>query len=273
MENIKKIFVVIDPAVREQYALNRAVEIAQRLKADIHAYLCIHSDLETSDIEELKKAEQERYEPWLDNLLMPARKKGIKINSEIVWDEDWKDQLGKAAKKVKPDLMVKATKRSTESRKLQMLSSDWALFESAVCPVMLVNPETKATGKILCAIDINRKDKRYKELMNLVINHAQAAAESRKASLHVVNAYYNQDDYVHVTDVANLVGVSNKNVHVIGAQPEQAIYQVATDIGAEMVIMGLSTKSKLANRIFGYTSEWLLNSLTQDVYVIIPKKK
>jgi nucleotide-binding universal stress UspA family protein len=273
MEDLKKIFVVMDPTVREQHALNSAADIAQRRKSEIHAYLCIHSDLETSDIEELKATELERYEPWLEKYIKPVRKQGIKVQSELDWDEDWMNKLGKAVKKVKPDLIVKATRRNPSSRKLQMLSSDWALFESAVCPVMLVNPDTKPTGKILCAIDINRKDKRYKEIMKLVINHAQSVAESRKARLHVVNAYIDQDDYVHVTDVAKLVGIPNRNVHVVGAQPEQAIYQVATEIDAEMVIMGLSTKSKLANRLFGYTSEWLLNSLTQDVYVIIPKKK
>jgi universal stress protein E len=273
MENLKNIFVVINPAVREQYALTRAVEIAERRNSNVFAFLCIYSSLETSDIEELRRAELERYEPWLENLLKPIRKKGIKIQSNIAWEKNWQDELGKAVKKVKPDLIVKATRRNPESRKLQMLSSDWSLFESAICPVMLVNPETKATGKILCAIDINRKEKRYKEIMKLVISHAQSVAESRKAHLHVVNAYIDQNDYVHVTDVAKLAGVANKNVHVVGAQPEQAIYQVATKVDAEMVIMGLSTKSKLANRIFGYTSEWLLNNLTQDVYVIIPKKK
>ena len=80
------------------------------------------------------------------------------------------------------------------------------------------------------------------------------------------------DDYVHVTDVAKKVDVPSKNVHVVGAQPEQAIVQVAGEINAEMVIMGLSTKSKLRTRLFGYTSEWLLNNLSQDLYVIIPKK-
>jgi universal stress protein E len=263
---------VVNPATNDQYALQRAAEVAQRRKSEIFAHLCIYSDIETSDINELKEVEIERHRPWLENHLKPVRKLGIKVESEIVWDEDWQDELGKAVKRIKPDLIVKASRRNPKERGLKMLSSDWALFESAVCPVLLVNSAFKPTGKILTAIDINRTDKKYKEIMDLVIAHSKSVAESRKAELHVVNAYIDQDDYVHVTDVAKKVGVPSKNVHVVGAQPEQAILQVVKEINAEMVIMGLSTRSKLASRIFGYTSEWLLNNLVQDVFVIIPKK-
>lgn len=269
---LNRIFVVINPAAREQYALMRAAEIAKRRDAEIIAHLCIYSDLETSDPKELQEVEIARHQAWLEEHLKPVRKLGIKVTAEIVWDEDWQAEVGKAAKRVKPDLIVKTSGRS-QRRRLQMLSSDWALFERATCPVLLVNPSVARTNVILMTIDINREDKKYQEIADLVIQHAKSVVTTRKAEgLHVVNAYVDQDDYVHVADVAKRVGVPTKNVHVVGGQPEQAIAQVANKIKAEMVIMGLSTKSRLANRIFGYTSEWLLNNLVQDVLVIIPKK-
>jgi universal stress protein E len=272
MEKIKKIFAVINPATNDQYALKRAVEIAKRHNAEIFAHLCVYSGIESSDPDGLKEVVIERHQVWLEKHIKPVRKMGIKVKSDIVWNEDWQKEIGIAAKKINPDLIVKGSKRSPGSRKLKMLSSDWALFENATCPVLLVNSESKDTGKILCAIDINRDEKKYQEIMKLVLERAKSIAESRKAELHVVNAYVDQDDYVHVTDVAKKVGIPTKNVHVIGAQPEQAIAQVANEINAEMVIMGLSTKSKLRSRVFGYTSEWLLNNLHQDLYVIIPNK-
>ena len=265
MDKIKKIFVVINPTTNNQYALERASKIAKRRKSEIIAHLCIYSDQETSDINDLKEVEFERYKAWLEKHLKPIRKMGIKVGSEIAWDEDWQAELGKAAKRVKPDLIVKASRRGPSPRKLKLLSSDWALFNSAVCPVMLVNADVKSTGKIRAASDINRNDKKYQKLMELVLDRSRSIAESRNAALHVVNAYIDQNDYVHVSDVAKKAGIPSKNAHVVGAQPEQAIVQVAKKINAEMVIIGISTKSKLKSRIFGYTSEWLLNNLPQDL--------
>jgi hypothetical protein len=39
------------------------------------------------------------------------------------------------------------------------------------------------------------------------------------------------------------------------------------------VIIGLSTKSSLYNRVFGSTAEWLLNNLQQDILVVVPEDK
>jgi universal stress protein E len=271
MEKIKKIFVVINPATNDQYALKRAAEIAKRRKSQIIAHLCVYSDIETSDHDALKEVVIERHNLWIDKHLKSIRNMGVKVKSEIVWDKDWQEEIGVAAKNNNPDLIVKDSKRNLKIRTLKMLSSDWKLFENATCPVLLANSDSKDTGKILCAADINRTDKKYMAIMDIVLSRSKSIAEARKSELHVVNAYTEQEDYVHVADVAKKVGIPSKNVHVVGGQPEQVIVQVAGEVNAEMVIIGLSARSKLRNRIFGYTSEWLLNNLHQDVYVIIPK--
>jgi len=273
MHKLNKIFVIINPTTDNQYALVRAAEIAKRRKADIFAYLCIHSAIEADNPDELKEVEIARHKPWLEKHLQKVKDLGVKVKYEIVWEKDWRKEIGKAAKKQNADLIVKSSNRNPNARKLKMLTSDWALFENASCPVMLVNAATDDTGKLLMAVDINREDKKYEEILELVIEHGLSIAKARNAELHVVNAYVDQDDYVHVNDVAKRVGVPSSQVHVVGAQPEQAILQVAKKINAEMVIMGLSTKSKLASRISGFTSEWLLNHLSQDLFVIIPKKE
>ncbi len=271
MIKLKKIFVVINPASNDQYALKRAAEIAALSKAELIAHLCIYSGIETYSQDELKEAEFTRHQLWLKNIIQPYKDQGLKIRIELAWDSNWQKELGKAARKEHPDLIVKASRRSPKLRKVKMLSSDWAMFESAPCPVLLVNAAVKRTNRILVAIDINREDKKYQAIMEQVIEHAKSVEAATGSELHVINSYVDQDDYVHVTDVAKIAGVPSSQVHVRGGHPEQAIVDTANKIEAEMVIMGISSKSKLANRIFGYTSEWLLNNLNQDVYVIIPK--
>ncbi len=279
MIKINKIFVVINPTTDDQYALWRAAEIAKHRKAEIFAFVCIYSPMQTSDLEKLKEAEIARYQPWLDKLVQPIKKQGIKVRTGIAWNQVWHKVLVVEVKRERPDMIVKATRRNPNSHKLQMLTSDWALFENATCPVLLVNPRsTKPKPRstkpknILVAVDINRADSKYQALLELIIEYANSIANSTGSKLHVVNSYIGQEDYVHVTDVADRVGIPNKNVHVIGGHPEQAILQVSEQVNADLVIIGLSTKSKLRSRIFGYTSEWLLHRLCLDVFVVIPKK-
>jgi len=112
MIKLKKIFVVINPASNDQYALKRAAEIAALSKAELIAHLCVYSGIETNSQEELKEAEFTRYQLWLENIVHPFREQGLKIRIELAWDKNWQKELGKASRKEHPDLIVKASRRT-----------------------------------------------------------------------------------------------------------------------------------------------------------------
>ena len=272
MDKLNKVFVVMNPNAEEQLALTRGAEIAHRLGSILHAHLCFFTEA-GEEKEDIKQQEIENRRTWVENHLETVKQLGVTVEYAITWGKDWQEEIGKAASQIKPDLIVKALKRNPESsRKLQLLSSDWSLFDTAVCPVLLVNPGTVPTGKILAAIDINREDEKYQEIMDLVLARAHNVAESRNAELHVVNSFNDSMNFVHITDVAKKANVQNENVHIEDGKPEEVIVEVAEKINAELVLLGISAKHKITTRIFGYTSEWLLNNLSQDVMVIVPNK-
>lgn len=273
MDKINKVFVVMNPNAEEQTALSRGAEIASRLDAVLHAHLCFFTEAGEESVEK-KQQELDNRKVWLEKHLNDVTQKGVMVEYEISWNKNWQEEISTVAKLIKPDLIIKALKRNPDSSsKLNLLSADWSLFDNAVCPVLLVNPATKSTGKILAAIDLNRDDEKYQEILNLVLARAHNIAESRNAELHVVNAYHDSNDFVHITDVARKANVANENVHVDSGKPEQVIVETATKIDAELVILGISAKHKITTRIFGYTSEWLLNNLSQDVMVIVPNQE
>jgi len=59
-------------------------------------------------------------------------------------------------------------------------------------------------------------------------------------------------------------------LHIVSDEPERAIAKVAKEINAQGIIISLSTKSTLINRVFGSVGEWLLNNLDTDLFVIFP---
>jgi len=274
MNQLDNIFVAIDPTKNKQIALQRATAIARTVNAKLHAYVCVFSDLETADPEALREAEIKRHELWLETILEPFRTDGQDIEAIIEWNEDWRHAIGPAAAKVNSDLIVKSSQPRHVIKNRLMTSSDFALFKSATCSILTVRSGTDSmAGNVLVAVDCKRESPEYSEILDDVLAHGnRASTVTRNGELHAVNAYTNQNEYVHVTDVVNRTGLELDFVHVVGEEPEDAIAEVAEEIDATLVIIGLSTKSSLVNRVFGSTAEWLLNNLKQDILVVIPSK-
>lgn len=263
----EKIFVVIDPTSDKQSALDRAVALAKHYGARIHAYLCVYSSLETDDPEMLKKVEMERYKWWLDTFIEPIRAKGVNIDVEIDWSPSWREAMRDAALRSGCDLIIKQTTR-TKGRSIMMTSSDTLLFEATKARIHLTTPrEEPPSNKILAAVDVARDDVKYQKLLKSVLQAGrdiEKAHAEEGAELHVVYAYSKQDDYRHVTDVAKATGVDPARVHVVGGRPEEVIEKLADELNTYLVIIGLSA----SHRLFGATSDWILNNIHHDVLVI-----
>lgn len=269
---IKNIFVIIDPTSEVQYGLKRAANIAKNHGAKLHAYIGIYSRLETDDPEMLKRVETARYKLWLETFMEPIRAEGIDIDDYIEWTPDWRESTGDAANSVNSDLIVKTSSRRKVKSRIMMTSSDITLLESARCPVLLTAHTVKEPSyKILAAVDPKRENARYQKLLDSILQMGKAIESTHAhegGELHVLYSYSHSDDYMHVTDVARATGVDPKRVHVVSGRPEDAIKKVADELDAYVVIIGLSTGKAVTNRLFGATSDWILNNLDHDITVM-----
>jgi|GEM_PF-1495933 len=269
---IDSIFVVIDPTSEQQRALNKAVDLASHYGSDIHVYLCIYSGLVTDDPDMLRRVETTRYKLWLETFLEPIRAEGINVDVQIDWTPSWREALRDAALKANCDLIIKPTSRARHGV-IRITSSDMMLFESSRSRILLTSSREHApTYRILTAVDPFRDNARYRKLYNTVMKssrHIEAAYADKGAELHVVYAYSDQDHYKHVTEVANATGVDASRTHVVGGRPEEAIEKVAAELEAYLVIIGTSTASAVANRVFGATTDWILNHVHYDILVIM----
>ena len=272
MLTIDKIFAVIDPTNAKQRTLERAAGLARIVDAKIHAYVSIYSTMETTDQEALQQAETHRYEMWMETIVEPVRAQGLEVETEVAWNKDWRSAIAPAAEAAGSDLIIKSSRARSASERLFMKSSDLALFKTARCPVYLIKAdEVDQTHKVLIAIDARRDEKKYKNIRDNIIEYGRNISSIYDdGDLHAVHSYTDQSAYVHVTDMEKLTGLDTDHVHVVGADPEQAIAKIAEEINAQIIIIGLSTKSTLRNRVFGSTGEWLLNNLNYDLLVIFP---
>jgi len=275
MIEINTIFAVIDPTTDKQFALQRAMRIARTSEAKIHAYLCISPTMETHDLEALERVERARYEPWLEKIVEEARAEGFDIDTELDWSDDWRTALGSAAIRAKSDFIVKASRVHSATERLFMTSSDISLIQTANCSVQLVSSEViDDLYKVLISVDTKREDEEYQAILDSVIGYGKTvAATNEKGEVHAVYAYSGSENFEHVTKIAKRLDIDTDNVHVHGGSPEVAIAEVSKEVGAQIIIIGFSTKSSLRNRIFGNIVDKLLNSIEHDILVVIPPEK
>ncbi len=275
MIDINTIFAVIDPSTDKQIALQRAMRIARVVDAKIHAYLCISPTLEAHDPEALRRVEMARYEPWLESIVDAAIEEGVNISSQLEWSSDWRNAIGTAAREVSSDLIVKSSHRRTATRRLMMTSSDLALLETTHCSVQLVSSEVvEDLHRVLIAVNAKKDDEENNRIFNAVVAYGKAvAATNKNGELHAVYAYSGSDEFRHLTDIAKRVDIDTSHVHEVEGNPEEAIVEVAKQINAQIIIIGLSTKGTLVNRIFGNMVDRLLNNIDHDILVVIPEEE
>ena len=273
MAEINKIFTVIDPTTKNQRALNRAVLGAKSTGARIHAYLCIPSNMDAEHFHDFIEAETSKYQAWIDELVKPIRADGIDIDVEIERHDDWRSAMGPAATRSGCDLIIKNAHQRSASKTTSLSSSDWSLFRSAPCPVMIAKSErSSGSGNVLLAIDPMKENSAYEKVIDESLGFARVAVASyREGTLHVLSAYEGSDVKVSAENLAERTGLETAHVHVTGDRVEEAIEKCATEIDAELIVIGVAESPRLSGVLFGTTTEWLLNHLDRDVMVVIPQ--
>ena len=267
--NLDKILAVIDPTTDKQRALTRALNIAQRADASVHAYLCCYSSVESDHFLALKRAELARHEAWLDNLVASENLDAVDVTSEVAWDEDWRQALAAAAAEYDCDLIVKAAYHHSAPGRHLLKTSDWAVLRNAQCPVLLVKRDSIAPVKrILIAVNPGVEDQRHQQLNADIIAIGKQLAEDRDAfELHAVSAYTGSEAFTHPPELAELVGIDESRAHCTAGTPDDVIVDCAKLLESEMVIMGTVSRAGLSGLTKGNTAERALDRLDTDILV------
>jgi universal stress protein E len=266
---INKILALIDPTTDDQRALVRALSMAQRADAEVHAYLCCYSAVETDHFLALKRAELARHKAWLETVVASENLDGIDITMQIDWNEDWRQALADAAAAYDCDLIVKAAYQHSTPGRYLLKTSDWAVLRNAQCPVLLVKRESIApVRRILLAINPKVEDERHQRLNADIIALGKQITEDRdNFELHAVCAYTGSEAFTHPPELAELVGIDESRAHCTSGSADDVIVDCAKLLESELVIIGTVSRSGLSGLTKGNTAERALDRLDTDILV------
>jgi universal stress protein E len=204
---------------------------------------------------------------WLDKILAPLEESGVNFVAELIWTRDWETSIINAARRTRADMIVLS--RSSATNRKSITDSIWSLLRNSEIPVLIIDSNAPVKREnIVVAVNMQTTDDEYHALNKKVLLHGKKLAEFYDAQLHVVNAYYDSEDFPDRDNVKKIIDIDRKNIHVQVGKPEDIIADVATRLQADLVIMGTMARRGIRATLRRNKSEKVIEKLTVDVLTL-----
>jgi len=265
-----RILAVIDPTRSDQWALQKALAIAKdRDDSDIYAFLCVYSDANCTDRQQLQSVELSRHKLWLEEIVAASSYAGIEIEPIVEWGDNWRNAVCLAAKHAEINLVIK----TASGRQKSLASSDRQLIRTLQCGLLIVkHAPAEELRNVLVAVDFNSVDDTHVALNNSIMALGQRIrGTGTKITLHSISAYPGPDQFVHPPDVAKLLDIDRSHARVYMGDAAEAIPEAASKIKADLVIVGNVGRTGLSGMSIGNTAEKILTDVESDVLVLVKR--
>ena len=295
-----KVLVVLDPSVAEQKALNRAVELAKLQDCQLTAFLSIYdfsyemtTMLSGEERESMRQAVIKDRELWISELTEHHRAAGLNIVIKVVWHSRPFEAIVHAVLEDNYDLVIKGTHDHDVLKSMIFTPTDWHVLRKCPCPVLMVKDhDWPQGGNIIAAVNAGSEQEHHLSLNQRVIAKALQMATMLNASTHLVNAFpgtpvniaieipefnpqeYNSTMKAHhaeaISALAEKCRIAASHCHVNEGMPEDVLPQLASELDAEIMVIGTIGRTGLSAAIIGNTAEHVIDRLDCDVLAIKP---
>ena len=300
MTVFSNVLVVLDPTDSQQKALNRGLELARKQPCKLTAFLSVYdfsyemtTMLSGDERESMRQAVIHDRELWVGELINNARNQGIDIDLKVVWHNRPFEAIVHEVLEQNFDLVIKGTHNHDILKSMIFTPTDWHILRKCPCAVLLVKEhEWPENGNIIAAVNAGSEQDHHQSLNQRVISNAKAMAQVLHGKVHLVNAFpgtpvniaieipefnpqqYNSAMRQHhesaVAELARQFDMAEQDTHVLEGMPEDIIPALATELDAEMVVIGTIGRTGLSAAIIGNTAEHLIDQLDCDVLALKP---
>ncbi|WP_108650762.1 universal stress protein UspE [Dongshaea marina] len=299
MEEYKNILVVIDPFMDDQPALHRAVKLASLLPGIRFKFFLpiydfsyeITSLISADEHEQMRQQVIEQRSCWLADLLEPLPIDKTQYEVKVVWHYRPFEAIIQEVNDDQHDLVLKNTHQHSLLQKFIFTPTDWHLLRESPCPVLLVKEhDWPKQGAILAAIHCGSHEPFHQELNQQITELTLSLAQTLEATPHLVNAYpgmpmhmmtelpqiepqqYTEDvKALHLKEMqqhAQKYQLPLSQTHVEEGLPEEVIPELASNLDAELVVLGCQGRTGWAAAIVGNTAEHVVDRIDCDLLVL-----
>ena len=164
-----------------------------------------------------------------------------------------------------------------------MSQDSWQLVRNCKRPLLLVKDRAWPSKPILMAgVDPMHKNHKSLNLDDKIVRIAETTKSELKGELHIVHAcsagahtFSSPESIVAKHQKALDAFMANydidsSNVHLSKEKPVFALVNLMKQLHADIIVMGVVSKSRLAEAMVGNTAQGVLDYLKADIMVIRP---
>ena len=300
MEKYKNILVIIDPTTNDQIALKRAIELAKHTHGKLTAFLSIFdfsyemtTILSSDEREVMRNTVIDDRKSWLEEIVAEHNPENLAIESRVVWHNRPFEAVINQVIDNKFDFVIKGTHQHDKLKSVIFTPTDWHILRKCPCPVLLVKEHNwPENGNILAAVNIGSDEEEHQSLNDIITTEANNVARMINANVHLVNSFpgtpvniaieipeFDAQEYndtmlkTHKSSMAkhaDKFNVKHENTHVQEGLAEDVINEVASEIDAELVVLGTIGRTGFSAAIIGNTAEHVIDQLKCDVLALKP---
>ena len=288
------ILVVLNPENDKQYALARAVRLAQEQKSpnpvNITLFLAIYdlsyemsallsseerTEMRHNVIEQRKLAIQPYIEKYASD--------GIQFSSTVVWHSNEAEAITREVETHNYDLVVKYTKAEESLKSLIVTPVDWQILRKCPTPILVVKDgDWKHQRRILVAVNVSDDENEAHSSFNdeLVSLSMDLADSLDRGNIHLVTAYPPTPINMAIDLPEFSTGDCNSGLrgqYLLNMKALRQKYgisdEVAEKLEAELVILGTIGRTGLSAAFLGNTAEHVISKLNCNLLAIKPSKK
>ncbi|MBV1907060.1 MAG: universal stress protein [Pseudomonadales bacterium] len=292
MKAVKNILVIADKPKHEQRALHRALDLQKQTGANLNikafvfdSHVANGNAFAGKQRSKIKHELIAKHNEWLNSLLKDIDTCG-EVTKEVIWVSDIAKWVARHVSDSPQNLVVKSVNH-TES--LTHTPLDWDILRTCSAPVLLCTDIAQKTKpRVLAAIDMSRHKGKRKKLNKKVLNMAAYFANTKNAELHCVytveiSQVLKDLDMINPKSHARVVreqimpeleeflapyGVPADRIHMPVGKVGKTVSKIASQIRAELLVLGTSRRSGVGALVVGNSAEKVLRKSHCEVLAI-----
>lgn len=280
MREIRRILAAVkDPGARSLPAVNKAVQLARALGAELELFHAIDSPyyvdmlgMATDRTRRLECDERSEYLQRLERLAARARLHAATVSVAAECDYPVYEAIIRRAIETRADLIVAECHAGRRVAPGLLRLSDWELLRLSPVPVLLVKrtrPYHHPT--VLLALDPSHAFAKPAKLDAEIVQAGGAVSSALSGRLHAVHAYaVAAGARAGFDEALRSARVAADCRHLVPGEPTRAVRDVARRLRADIVVAGAVSRSGLKRALIGNTAEELLDCLRCDLLVVKP---
>ena len=289
---------VAEPAARRQPAVDRAVQLAKAFGAHL---VLFHAAFDSAlsgrpffDSTRLAKSRgafvAERTK-LLERHARGLRDSGLSVDVRVAWEEPVHEAIIRAVLRDRADLVVAGRHERRPDRPPQLRFTDWELMRLCPRPLLLVKQavsDKRRPGAMLAALDPMHSYDKPASLDVSIVGSAAAIASALQAECHAMHCVprgaYALDEMTaadrkrfdermrsRMKRSARKAGADVAAMHVVHGDVPRCLLDVARQLSAQMLAMGIVSRRWLRRFVIGDTAESVIRDVPCDLLLIKPE--